>query len=118
MTHPDWRQKGLFQRLFVLATNECRKRNCLKILLLSDGKSASGIDFIQSIGGNYEASKYRMNLGSFIKAEASDSITLRISEKKDQKEIIRQNVIFFDDIPESEELLMRKLFELRMALCR
>jgi ribosomal protein S18 acetylase RimI-like enzyme len=103
MTHPDWRRKGLFQRLFVLAANECRKRSYLKILLLSDGKSISGIDFIQSIGGNYEASEYRMKLGSFIKAEASDSITIRISDKKDRNEIVRQNVLFFDDIPETEE---------------
>jgi len=103
MTHPAWRRNRLFQRLFALAANECMHRDYSKILLLSDGKSDSGINFIKSIGGRYSNSEYRMKLGHNANFEASNSITLRIAEKKDRKEIARQNSLFFDDIPEIED---------------
>ena len=41
MTHPDFRRKGLFAKLFKLATEECQKRNFNNIFLLSDSKSRS-----------------------------------------------------------------------------
>jgi RimJ/RimL family protein N-acetyltransferase len=103
MTHSDWRRQGLFQRLFVLAADECMHRSYSKILLLSDGKSDSGITFINSVGASYNNSEYRMILGSNTDFEASNSITLRIAEKKDRKEIARQNSLYFDDLEEIED---------------
>ena len=42
MTHPKWRRKGIFKKLFEIAVDACKKRSFDKILLLSDGKSDSG----------------------------------------------------------------------------
>jgi len=98
MTHPDWRRKGIFKRLYLLATNECKTRNFSKLLLLSDGKSGSGIDFIKSVGGAYDSSEYRMKLNNNSVYHGMDLVTLRIANQKDRNEIARQNALFFNDI--------------------
>lgn len=105
MTHPDFRRKGIFKKLFQIAIEECRKRNFNKILLLTDGKSHSGIEFIKSMGGKYDFSEYSMKLLKKIPSERFDFINLRKVIKKDEKEIVRQNVVFFNDIEGSENFL-------------
>lgn len=103
MTHPDFRRKGLFNKLFKLAIEECQDRSFTKLLLLSDGKSISGIEFIKAVNGKYDFSEYRMK---FIKVptESMSSISLRKAEKLDGKEIARQNSIYFNDEGENESL--------------
>ncbi|WP_461612066.1 GNAT family N-acetyltransferase [Clostridium sp. Marseille-QA1073] len=96
MTHPDWRRKGLFKKLFKLVIDQCQNRNFNKILLLSNGKSNSGIEFIKSIGGNYDFSEYRMKRSDKTPIGMENSITLRKSNKLDAKEIQKQNTIFFN----------------------
>ena len=100
MTHPDWRRKGIFKRLFSLAANECQIRNYAKLLLLSDGKSGSGIDFIKSVGGAYDFSEYRMKLNNNLVYHGIYSVTLRTALKTDRTEIARQNALFFNDTEE------------------
>jgi ribosomal protein S18 acetylase RimI-like enzyme len=102
MVHPDFRRKGLFKKLFKLAMEECENRNFNKVLLLTDGKSTSGIEFIKSISGIYDFSEYRMKQVKKTSLESIDSVTLRKAEKLDRKEIGRQNSIFFNDIEENQ----------------
>lgn len=106
MTHPDWRRKGLFKKLFELAVDECKNERFNKLLLLSDGKSNSGIEFIKAMGGKYDFSEYRMELLNKISSENVNSINLRKADKSDAKEIARQDAIFFNDTEESESFLM------------
>jgi len=105
MTHPDWRRKGIFKKLFELAMSECKKRNFNEILLLADGKSDSGIEFIKVIGGEYEVSEYRMEVSNKTSSENINFINLRKAEKSDMKEVGRQDAIFFYDEKESENLV-------------
>lgn len=111
MTHPKWRRKGIFKKLFEIAAEECVKRKFHKILLLSDGKSNSGGDFIKAIGGKYDFSEYRMRRVSKTSTERIDSIRLRKAVKSDGREIGRQNALYFNDVeeietsPEEEEIL-------------
>ena len=107
MTHPDWRRKGIFKKLFELAMNECSKRSFNKILLLADGKSDLGIKFIEAVGGKYEVSEYRMEVINTTSSENINLINLRKAEKSDKKEIGRQDSIFFDNKKESENLVDR-----------
>ncbi|MFT8314276.1 MAG: GNAT family N-acetyltransferase [Clostridium sp.] len=102
MTHPDWRRKGLFKKLLELAIEECRNRGFNKLLLLSDGESSSGVEFIKTFGGKYDFSEYRMKLLIKASSESINSISLREAEKFDWKEIARQNALFFNDTEESE----------------
>ncbi|MHB8128313.1 MAG: GNAT family N-acetyltransferase [Mobilitalea sp.] len=103
MTHPEWRRKGIFKRLFSLVTNECQTRNFTKLLLLCDGKSDIGIDFIKSVGGAYDFSEYRMKLNNNSVYHGMDSVTLRTANKTDRNEIARQNALFFNDIEENSD---------------
>lgn len=103
MTHPDWRRKGLFSKLFKLAIDECKKRNFDKILLLSDKESNSGIKFIESVGSYYDFGEYRMKCTNKSYTESISSVKLREAEALDRKEISRQNVIFFNDVEDSED---------------
>ena len=102
MTHPNFRRKGFFSKLFELAMEECRKRKFNKLHLLSDGESKSGVAFIKGKHGNYDFSEYRMILVNKIPIENINSIRLRKSEKEDSKEIARQNAMFFYGIEECE----------------
>lgn len=102
MTHPKWRRKGIFKKLLEIAAEECAKRKFHKTLLLSDGKSYSGGEFIKAVGGKYDFSEYRMRRVSTISPERIDSIRLRKSVKSDRKEIGRQNSLFFNDAEENE----------------
>jgi ribosomal protein S18 acetylase RimI-like enzyme len=95
MTHPKWRRKGIFRKLFELAMEQCKKRNFSKVVLLTDGNSSSGIAFINAVKGEYDFSEYRMELVNHTSAESSKSISLRLAEQSDKKEICRQNAIFF-----------------------
>lgn len=111
MTHPDFRRKGLFTKLFELATEECQKRNFNNIFLLSDGKSRSGASFIKAVCGDYDFSEYRMKLLNKTTLENINSISLRKAEKLDRREIARQNALFFygleegESFPEEEEII-------------
>jgi len=124
MTHPDFRRKGLFTKLFELATEECPKRNFNNILLLSDGKSRSGASFIKAVCGDYDFSEYRMKLLNKTTLENINSISLRKAEKLDRREIARQNAIFFygleegDSFPEEEEIInvITYMVELKKAI--
>jgi len=116
MTHPDWRRKGIFTKLFELAIDECKNRNFNKLLLLSDGESNSGTEFIKTVNGNYNFSEYRMKQLNNTSSDSIRLINLRKANNQDGKEIQRQNVKFFNDVeasdlgvseclPEEEEIL-------------
>lgn len=105
MTHPDWRRKGIFKKLFEFAMNECSKRKFDHILLLTDGQSKSGIEFIKAVGGEYEVSEYRMETSNKTCDEDINLIKLRKAEISDKKEIGRQYSIFFYDEKESEYIM-------------
>ena len=102
MTHPNWRRKGIIKKLLKIAIEECNKRNFNKILLLTDGKSDSGTQFIKAVGGNYDFSEYRMKRSNKVSSESMNSINLRKAVKLDEKEIGKQNTMFFNDIEEIE----------------
>ena len=102
MTHPEFRRKGLFAKLFQLAMDECHRRKFDKILLLTDEKSAAGIAFINSTSAEYDFSEYRMKASYCTLSDVANSITLRKVNILDTKEITRQNIIFFND-PEVTE---------------
>lgn len=97
MTHPKWRRKGLFKKLFDIAIDECNRRKFYKVLLLTDGKSNSGSEFIKAVGGKYDFSEYGMKHNEKITIKDINSVHLRKAEKADIKEIGRQDVIYFDD---------------------
>lgn len=102
MTHPNFRRKGLFKRLFELAMEECKKRKFNKVLLLSDGNSRSGIEFINSVSGEYDFSEYRMKVINKTTLDSKSPVRLRKAEKPDGKQIARQNAIYFGHSEEYE----------------
>ena len=111
LTHSDFQRKGLFKKLFELAMDECRKRRFIKLLLLTDGNSNSGVEFIKAAYGDYDFSEYRMKRLNKTALESNHSIRLRKAGKLDGKEIGKQNAVFFDhaeeceSFPEEEEAL-------------
>lgn len=102
MTHPDFRRKGLFKKLFKLVIEECQKRSFNKLLLLSDANSRSGIEFIKAVGGEYDFSEFRMKRISQAALDGANPVRLRAAGKLDGKEIVRQNAIFFNHSEDCE----------------
>jgi ribosomal protein S18 acetylase RimI-like enzyme len=105
MTHPEFRRKGIFSKLFELSIDECKKRSFDKLLLLSDGKEQSGVEFIKAVGANYDFSEYRMKQLNKINLENINSISLRKAGKLDGNDVVRQNAMFFNDSDEEETSL-------------
>lgn len=90
-------------------------RNFKKLLLLSDGKSSSGIEFVKAAKGKYDFSEYRMKLIKF-PTESMSSITLRKAEKLDWKEIARQNSIYFNDEEENESIQRNRKSQIKSKI--
>lgn len=60
MVHPDHRRRGIFTELLHAARQECRKRNCSRILMISERSSEPGTGFVRQTGARYTFSEYRM----------------------------------------------------------
>jgi ribosomal protein S18 acetylase RimI-like enzyme len=108
MTHPHFRRKGIFKKLFEIAVESFEKRKLNNILLLTDGKSNSGIEFIKAVGGSYNFSEYGMKVINEVTLQSEEFIVLRKAEKRDRREIARQNAIFFNDGKEEDEIFIER----------
>ena len=97
MTAPNFRRNSIFKKLFELAIKSCSVRNFDKLLLLSDGESISGNEFIKAVGGIYDFSEYRMKLVKKSSLESLSSIYLRKAEIPELKEIWERTPMLFTD---------------------
>lgn len=95
MVHPGYRRKGIFNKLFNLAIEECKRRNYKKILLVCDNRSSSGLAFIKATGAVYAFSEYEMRMDNKCVFQEEKSIILRKASNSDADEIARQNNIYF-----------------------
>ncbi len=108
MTHPDYRGRGLFHGLFDHALAECKRFGKDKLLLLTDGKSESGIHFMESIGGDYAFSEHRMKLpaSEYVSTGSNtdvSQVTLREAATEDAALIHRLDRILYAYEVEQEE---------------
>lgn len=115
MVHPDYRQNGIFTKLFELVIYEWKRRNSEDMLILCDRKSSLGKIFIDKIGAKYKHSEYEMFLNNSIiipQKTFSKSVTLRKAINKDALEISRQNRIYFgNDLVDDSNINSEKIIE-------
>ncbi|MBU3153946.1 GNAT family N-acetyltransferase [Clostridium estertheticum] len=102
MVHPDFRRKGIFRKLYLMAKEEWQRISKAEVLALCDHTSTSGIEFINSIGGEYGTSEYKMCLTkkaldgeSIHKHENATIIKLKLATSEDVSEIENQTSIYF-----------------------
>ncbi|MBX4264790.1 GNAT family N-acetyltransferase [Clostridium estertheticum] len=102
MVHPEFRRKGIFRKLYLMAKEEWQRISKAEVLALCDHTSVSGLAFINSIGGEYVSSEYKMclnkkDLECKIKQshENVSIITLRLATSEDAAEIEKQTSIYF-----------------------
>ncbi|MBZ9686348.1 GNAT family N-acetyltransferase [Clostridium estertheticum] len=102
MVHPEFRGKGIFKKLYLLAQEEWQKLCPAEVLVLCDHSSSSGLAFINRIGAEYGSSEYKMCLNKkVLQANSNKGIKLRVATNKDTIEIERQSSIYFGS-PEKE----------------
>ena len=100
MVHPEFRRKGIFKKLYLLAKEEWQRICPSEILVLCDHTSLSGLGFINSIGAEYASSEYQMYLNKKTLPSASNySIKLRLATREDVAELNRQDSIYFGITP-------------------
>lgn len=105
MVHPAYRRNGVFKKLFSLVIDEWNKRKSQGILLLSDNKSYSGLNFIKNICDTYDHSEYEMYLNKETNINLKPkSIILRPASDNDKKEIAKQNSIYFGSECKEEDI--------------
>lgn len=109
LTHPDYRKRGLFKRLYQHAAKECRSFEKNKLLLITDANSTSGIGFIESVGGAYAFTESRMTLSSadysnyhFEKEDIREKVLLREATAKDAALIQKYDRVLYADEEEEE----------------
>ncbi len=118
MVDPIYRRKGIFGKLFHLATNELYHHYKEKSLLLSDRKSESGQKFIHQLkpgGLKISHSEYEMYLNreKFKQVQAPTKAILRKATNQDAEEIAKQNAIYFDQPLDETKLIMPETEEKR-----
>lgn len=96
MVHPEFRMKGIFKKLYLLAKAEWEKISPSQVLILCDHRSLSGLAFINSLGAEYSSSEYKMYLNKKnLDSTCANGIKLRAATKEDAAELHRQDSIYF-----------------------
>jgi ribosomal protein S18 acetylase RimI-like enzyme len=117
MTHPDYRQRGVFKQLLATAQAELKKRNIPDILFICEQVSASGTNTMKGIGAGYDFSEYKMNLKEAVKATSKPELLLRPAYREDVADLARMDEICFDvPVGVSESYLASKLSDLRRTI--
>lgn len=102
MVHPEFRRKGIFKKLYLLAEEEWQKLCPSEVLVLCDHTSLSGLAFINNIGAEYGSSEYKMCLNKkSMEVTPKHGAILRMATNEDAIEIERQSSIYFG-LPEKE----------------
>ena len=95
MVHPNFRRKGIFKKLYLIAKEEWKKVYSLEVLLLCDHTSISGLAFINSIKAEYVSAEYKMCLNKRkFEVTYENRIKLRLTTSDDVAEVYRQNSIY------------------------
>lgn len=97
MTHPNYRQQGIFKQLLAAAGSELEQRNIPDFLFICEQKSASAKYTIQAIEATYEVSEYKMALTQTIvgKSKSHPRLRLRRAQPTDIKAIAVMNHLCF-----------------------
>ncbi|MFS0554529.1 GNAT family N-acetyltransferase [Brevibacillus sp. 179-C9.3 HS] len=77
MVHPDYRRKGIFSALQAKAAEECRRRGIPSQLFIVQRDSQGGKSYMGQIGGDYQFSEYRMELGAKQRVNPLRNVQLR-----------------------------------------
>ena len=111
MVHPDYRHKGIFTRLYSLVIDEWKKRKQKEILLLSDNKSAAGLQFINKVCDTYDHSEYDMVLNmESIPSQKQKNVTLRKGMLAESAKIAKMDSVFFDmEVKEDDEFIIENI---------
>lgn len=108
MVHPEYRRRGIFKTLFSFVKDEWNKEESLRMLLLCDDHSSSGLEFIRnSCSVIHDHSEYEMFLRSSLEQDLkANKVVLRKAMNPDAKEIAWQNSVYFEKEYKEEDLLM------------
>ena len=82
MTHPEYRQQGIFSRLLAAARSELDKRNVQDFLFICEQSSVSGANTMKAIGATYDFSEYRMDLKEATKTTSKSELQIRPAYRK------------------------------------
>jgi ribosomal protein S18 acetylase RimI-like enzyme len=111
MVHPDYRNKGIFTRLYNLVIDEWKKRKQQEMLLLCDNKSELGLKFINKVCNTYDHSEYEMILDmENIPGIKQNIISLRNAVLTDCTTIAKMDSVFFNmEVKENDEFIVENI---------
>lgn len=111
MVHPDYRNKGIFTRLFILVKDEWSKRKQKDMLLLSDNKSLLGLKYIKNVLAEYDHSEYDMVLNNQAICDLKrNTINFKKAIISDSAVIANMDSIFFDmDVKKEDEYVQENI---------
>lgn len=117
MTHPDYRQRGIFKQLLAAAGSELDKRDIPDFLFICEPASVSGTNAMKAIGAAYNFSEYKMDLKAAAKATSKPELQIRPAYREDIADLARMDEICFDvPVGVSESYLKEKLSDLQRTI--
>lgn len=88
MVDPQHRRMGIGRALLKAALDECRRRDCAKVLVICEDASASGRAFVAGTGGKREFAEHRMELEeAWQRGRRDERMTLRRAGAEDVETI-------------------------------
>ncbi len=102
MTHPQYRQRGIFKQLLGAASLELQQRRIPNFLFICARESISGMRCMQALGTVYEFSEYKMELQTAVKvALLPERLQLRPARAEDIVDLARMDELCFGVVPET-----------------
>ncbi|MCK6628404.1 MAG: GNAT family N-acetyltransferase [Anaerolineae bacterium] len=104
MTHPVYRRRGIFKRLFSLAKEELKARNIPEMLFICEQSSFLGKACMQALAANYEFSEYKMRWQEPVVFRPGVSrLQLQPAQPEDIPELVRLDEICFGVSPDAAQ---------------
>ena len=104
MVDPQFKRRGIFKKLYVLAVEEWKRMGPSEVLVLCDHTSRSGLAFIEEIGAEYGLSEYKMCVNQrTLQVKHALAVKLRLATSEDSAEIDRQSSIYFGTLEEEDD---------------
>ncbi len=96
MTHPNYRQHGIFAQLLTHARSELTQRQTPDFLFICEEISQSGKACLAAITAKYDFSEYRMDLQTAVLAVDHATLQMRLATIDDVDLIAQLDTICFD----------------------
>ncbi len=110
LTHPDYRRKGYFTKLYMLVLDEIKRFGYDSVLFVRNANVRMKFDFAKHIGGELAFSEYVLGIDpedEIIRNGHTENLSLRLADIEDLEQLIDLNIDIFGGTRKNAESMSR-----------